>query len=107
VWRPALSATPTPSNWAAPPSSPASTPLLSPTANVVTTYPATPPAWPPATACNWGASPGDWLTSLGGELYLDTYLGFSLPVNLRLGWARGRGPYATTSAYLQWRVPLW
>ena len=54
-----------------------------------------------------GTPAGDWLTSVGGELYLDTYLGFSLPVNLRLGWARGQGPYATTSAYLQWRVPLW
>ncbi len=54
-----------------------------------------------------GTPVGDWLTSVGGELYLDTYLGFSLPVNLRLGWARGQGPHATTSAYLQWRVPLW
>ncbi len=57
-------------------------------------------AWTPAT-------PTEAHRAVGLELNLDLYLGYQIPLALRLGWARGQGRYAVSDWYVQWRLPLW
>ncbi len=49
----------------------------------------------------------EWKKSAGIELNFDAYVGFQIPLKVKIGWAVGSGPYATQDWYLDWQLPLW
>ena len=49
----------------------------------------------------------EWKKSAGIELNLDTYVGFQIPLKVKIGWAVGSGPQASQDWYLDWQLPLW